>query len=94
MTLSAEDNAKLSKLLSEGFERSVYWNEYNVLSEGNHNANAVIRELIDSNCQGINGLFIFAYAQNVTVNLHQKYFLPRVEIKDCNIVIDGRNFYD
>ena len=32
VTLSAEDNAKLSTLLSEGFERSVYWNEYYVLS--------------------------------------------------------------
>ena len=26
--LSAKDNQKLSKLLSKGFERSVYWNEY------------------------------------------------------------------
>ena len=36
VTLSAEDNAKLSNLLSEGFKRSVYWNEYNVLSERNY----------------------------------------------------------
>ena len=28
VTLSAEDNVKLSKLLSEGFKRIVYWNEY------------------------------------------------------------------
>ena len=28
VTLSARDNKKLSKLLSKGFERSVYWNEY------------------------------------------------------------------
>ena len=27
VTLSAEDNAKLSKLLSNGFERPIYWNE-------------------------------------------------------------------
>ena len=27
VTLSAEDNAKLSKLLSKGFKRSVYWNK-------------------------------------------------------------------
>ena len=26
VTLSAEDNAKLSKLLSEGFKTTVYWN--------------------------------------------------------------------
>ena len=28
VTLSARDNQKLSKFLSKGFERSVYWNEY------------------------------------------------------------------
>ena len=33
VTLSAEDNAKLSKLLGEGFKRSIYWNKY--LLEGN-----------------------------------------------------------
>ena len=27
-TLSARDNQKISKLLSKGFERSVYWNEH------------------------------------------------------------------
>ena len=32
VTLSLEDNAKLSKLLSEGFKRSVYWNEYKFVS--------------------------------------------------------------
>ena len=31
VTLSAEDNAKLSKLLSEGFKRTIYWNEYKVI---------------------------------------------------------------
>ena len=30
VTLSAKDNQKLSKLLSKGFERSVYWNEYKI----------------------------------------------------------------
>ena len=28
--LSAKDNEKLSKLLSKKFERSVYWNEYEI----------------------------------------------------------------
>ena len=28
VTLSARDNQKLSKLLSKGSERSLYWNEY------------------------------------------------------------------
>ena len=33
VTLSAKDKQKLSKLLSKGFERSVYWNEYKTKSE-------------------------------------------------------------
>ena len=33
VTLSARDNQKLSKLLSKGFERSVYWNEYKTKSD-------------------------------------------------------------
>ena len=31
VTLSIEDNAKLTKLLNEVFERSVYWNKYKVI---------------------------------------------------------------
>ena len=31
VTLSTEDNAKLSKLLSKEFKRTVYWNEYKVI---------------------------------------------------------------
>ena len=30
VTLSTEDNAKLTKHLSEGFKRPVYWNKYKV----------------------------------------------------------------
>ena len=25
---------------------------------------------------------------------HRKYFLPKVDITNCNVLIDGRNFYD
>ena len=31
VTLSAEDNVKLSKLLGGGFKRAVYWNKYKVI---------------------------------------------------------------
>ena len=36
VTLSAEDNAKLSKLLGEGFKRSIYWNKYKVIDNRVH----------------------------------------------------------
>ena len=96
VTLSTEDNAKLSKLLTEGFKRSVYWNEYKVIPEERYDANGSIRQLIDPSWLGINRLFVLAYLNDVTstVNSHRKYFLPRIKIKIGNIEIDGRNFYD
>ena len=42
-------------------------------------------------------LFVLAYStgDNVTnENSYKKYFLPRLEIKNYNIEIDGKNFYD
>ena len=97
VTLSTEDNAKLSKLWSEGFKRHVYWNAYKVIAEKSYNVNDPIRETIDFSCQGINKLFVLSYegcTDRVTVNSHRRYFLPRVEIENYNIEIDGRNFYD
>ena len=35
-----------------------------------------------------------ADAKRVEREGHRKYFLPRIDIKDYNILIDGRNFYD
>ena len=31
ITLKTEDNKKLSKLLNEGFKRSIYWNKYKII---------------------------------------------------------------
>ena len=31
VTLSIEDNSKLTKLLNGGFKRPIYWNEYKVI---------------------------------------------------------------
>ena len=85
-TLSAEDNAKLSELLTKGFKSLVYWNEYKVIPEERYDASASIRKLFDPGWQGINNLFVLACLNDptFTVKLHRKYFLPRVEIKNYN----------
>ena len=82
--------------MTEAFKRSVYWNEYNVIPEETYNANDNIRKLIDPSWQVINRLFVLAYLNDPisTVNLNRNYFLPRVEIKNYNLEIDGKIFYD
>ena len=47
VTLKTEDNTKLSKILSEGFKRSIYRIEYKVIPEKVFAANENIRILID-----------------------------------------------
>ena len=99
VTLSIEDNAKLSKLLSEWFKRPVYWNKYKIIPNKTYNENDYIRELLDASYQGVKRLFVLAYrdcggANRVTADSHRRYFLPRVKIDIYNIEIDGRNFYD
>ena len=88
VTLRTEDNTKLSKLLSEGFKRPIYWNKYKVIFR-NYN-NEYIRERIDASFQGVNKLFVLPYASgdNITdKKSYTRYFLPRIKI-NYNIEID------
>ena len=105
VTLSAEDNAKLSKLLGKGFKRPVYWNKYKVIDNKvveivANNGEKYIRELLDSSYQGVKRLFVLAYNNTVgdndrvSIDFFKKYFLPRVKIENHNIEVDGRSFYD
>ena len=82
------------------FKRAIYWNKYKIISK-NCNANEYIGERLDASFQGVHKLFVLPYAignnddDNVTSEIsYKKYFLPRNEIKNYNIEIDGRNFYD
>ena len=104
VTLSIEDNAKLSKLLGEGFKRSIYWNKYKVIDNGvveitDNNEEKYIREILNSSYQGVKRLFVLTYYNtkgnnHVSIDSSKKYFVPRVKIENYNIEIDGRNFYD
>ena len=99
VTLSTEDNAKLSKLLSEWFKIPVYRNKYKIIQNKTYNENDYIRKLLDASYQGVRRLFVLAYrdrsgANRVTADSRRGHFLPRVKIENYNIEIDGRTFYD
>ena len=72
VTLSEKDNVKLSKILSEGFKRSVYWNEYKVIDNkieeiATNNEEKYIRELLDSSWQGVKRLFLLIIIKKVII---------------------------
>ena len=91
----------MTKQLNEGFKRSIYCNEYKSKIETKGlDANNVTRFPLDTSFQGVNRLFLLAF-DNTNNNdnkgerkSHRKCFLPRVNITNYNVLIDGRNFYD
>ena len=97
--LSTEDNVKLTKHLSEGFKRSVYWNQHKTeMKSRNLDDNNPSRILLAS-FQGVKRLFVLAFDdtngdKKVDKSSYRKYFLPRVDITNYNVLIDGINFYD
>ena len=103
VTLNTENNNKLSSLLSKGTERTVVRNEYKSKIERINiprNDNILRRTTSDTTFQGVSILFAAAYAtfnmQRNTDNEYsrKRYYLPRIEIKDYNVLIVGRNFSD
>ena len=98
VTLSKEDNKDFTEQQNEGFQRSIYWNEYKT-KELTENADANVFKYInlDPSFQGVNRLFVMAYNRangQPTENGQQKYYLPRINLEKYNVIIDGRNFYD
>ena len=61
VTLSAEDNAKFSKLFGEGFKRPVYWNKYKVIDNKVVEIDAANGESDESDDYTIGCLLDFAY---------------------------------
>ena len=101
VTLSNKDNLNLTKQLNEGFKRSIYWNEYkSKIETKNLDNDNVTRFPLDASFQVVNRLFILASnntdgnANKVERNSHRKYFLPRIDFTNYNVLVDGRNFYD
>ena len=55
--------------------------------------NRYLNVLIDPSFQGVNRLFALSFECDDVRKSYKQYYLPTVEIKDYNVVIDGRNFY-
>ena len=73
----------------------------NRASKLNRKGKKNIYELLNAWFQGVRGFFVLAYVvaagaanDEVGVKGNKKYFLPRGEIKNYNVLIDGRKFYD
>ena len=92
-TLSTQENAKLLLELKSGFKRTISWNKYPAKPELLAQ-NANLNDLIEPSFQGVNRLFVLAFKNDDQRISNKRYYIPSVEIKDYNVMIDRKNFFD
>ena len=93
VTLSTQENTKLLQQLKSGFKRVINWNKY-LSRPGLLTQNPNLNHLVEPSFQGVNRLFVLAFENDDDRTSHSDYYLPNVEIKDYNIMINGENFFD
>ena len=93
VTLSTRENTKFFQQLKSGFKRVINWNKY--LSKAELLAqNPNLNHLVEPNFQGVNRLFVLAFENDDDRTSDEQHYLPTVEIKDYNIMINVENFFD
>ena len=93
VNLSTQENTKFLQQLKSGFKRVINWNKY--LSKPELLAqNPNLNHLNEPSFQGVNRLFVLAFEKDDDRTSSDEYYLPTVEIKDYNIMINGENFFD
>ena len=88
-TLSKENNIKILEQLKLGFKKIIKWNKYRsqiTIQAKNRNLNYLINPAFTN----VNTLFVLSYSRYSYSN----YYVPKVEINDFNVLIDGKSFFN
>ena len=90
---STENDKRLLEQLRTGFKRTIKWNKYRSemtnQAETNH-----LNHLINPTFTKVNRLFVLSFENEEDRTSFSKYYVPKVEIKDFNVLIDGKSFFD
>ena len=100
VTLSKENEIKLLEKLKSGFKRTIKWNKYrSQMTIPNNNNN--LNYLIDPTFTNDNRLLVLSFERIEEDNIKKDYrdsfshyYVPNVQIKDFNVLIDGKSFFD
>ena len=100
VTLSKENDTKLLEHLKTRIKKTIKWNKYRskmTIQNNNNNLNY----LINPTFSNVNRLLILPFERieenNVKkdhIDSFSHYYVPKVEIKDFNVLIDGKSFFD
>ena len=90
MTLWAQGNKKLLQQLKTDFKRTNTWKKYQseiTLTTRNRCLNNLIDPVL-------NRLSVSSFKNDAHRRSHMRFFFPTVEIKDYNVMIDSKSFFD
>ena len=91
-------NSKVSKIIratkKKRFKRTIKWNKYR--SEmSNQNKNNSLNYVIDQTFIKANKLFVLSFEnEDDRISFSKYYYKLNLEIKDFNVLIDGKSFFD
>ena len=98
--MSKKNDKKLLEQLKSGFKRTAKWNKYRsqmTIQSNNKNLNY----LIDLTFTKVNRLFVLSFERTEENNVKKyhrdsfsRYYVVNVEIKDLNVLINGKSFFD
>ena len=93
-TLSIDDNIKFLEIIKQVYKRTISWNKfrYEITTQTKSNN---LDYLFDPTFRNINKMFF--HSKMVAMVLREtldKYYMPLVEIKDFNALIDNKPFFD
>ena len=93
VTLSAKNDNKLLEQLKSGSKRTIKWNKY-MSQISTEPINNNLNYLIDPTFKIINRLFVLSFENENDRTSYYKYYVHNVEIKDYNVLIDGKAFFE
>ena len=93
VTLSTQDNAKFFQQLKSGFKRTISWNKCQ-WNPKPYAHDRYLNHIVYPSFQGVNRLFVLSFEKENDRTSHSTYYLQKAEIKDYNVVIDGKSFFD
>ena len=93
VTLSTGDDNNFLDQLKSGFKRTIKRNKYRSEMTNQTQTNN-FNYLIDPTFNKINSLFVLSFENEEDRISFSKYYTPEVEIKDFNVLIHGKIFFD
>ena len=93
VTLAAENDNKVFEQIKTGFKRTIKWNKYR--SEmSNQTEKNNFNYLVDPTFTNVNRLFVLPFENKIDRTTFFKYYLPKAETKDFNVLFKGKQFFE